>query len=139
MVKWNHSYFKYALDRFHSDFQILNVLAARVQYSTYRTLDIHQFCKLKSGCFTRESVVKRIQIFTDLSMLLAVYFRHVYKFKTYTCGLYRFILPSSTIIEYIFNSFLFCKSSLNKKLLNIYLIEVHERDIRPSNCKENFL
>ena len=38
------------------------------------------------------------------------------------------MLRSSTIIKYIFNSFLYSKCSLNKKLLNIYLIEVHERD-----------
>ena len=38
---------------------------------------------------------------------------------------------SSTIIKYtIFNSFLFSKSSLNRKLLNTYLIEVHERDTK---------
>ena len=37
----------------------------------------------------------------------------------------RSICRSSTIIKYIFNSFLFSKSSLNEKLLNIYLIEVH--------------
>ena len=35
---------------------------------------------------------------------------------------------SPTIIKYIFNSFLFSKSSLNKNLLNIYLIEVDESD-----------
>ena len=37
--------------------------------------------------------------------------------------------------EYTFNSFLFSKSSLNKKLLNIYLLKVDERDtyIRPKN------
>ena len=31
-------------------------------------------------------------------------------------------------IAFIFNSFLYSKSSLNKKLLNLYLIKVHERD-----------
>ena len=44
----------------------------------------------------------------------------------------RLISRSSTIIEYIFNRFLFSKGSLYKKLLNIYLIIVHER----ANCRE---
>ena len=38
------------------------------------------------------------------------------------------ILRSSTIIKYIFNTFIFSKRSLHKKLLNIYLIEVDERN-----------
>ena len=36
---------------------------------------------------------------------------------------------SSTSIEYTFNNFLYSKCSLNKKLLNIYSIEVDERNI----------
>ena len=39
---------------------------------------------------------------------------------------YGLVSRSSTIIKYIFNSFLFSKRSLHKKLLNIYLIEVDE-------------
>ena len=38
------------------------------------------------------------------------------------------VLRSSAIIKYIFNRFLFSKRSLHKKLLNIYLIEVDERN-----------
>ena len=37
-------------------------------------------------------------------------------------------MRSSTSIKYIFNSFLLSERLLNKKLLNIYLIIVHERD-----------
>ena len=36
---------------------------------------------------------------------------------------------SCTIIEYLFKGFLFSKSSLNKKLLNIYLMKVYRRDV----------
>ena len=39
-----------------------------------------------------------------------------------------YVLRSSTTIKYIFNRFLFSKRSLHKKLLNIYLIEVDERN-----------
>ena len=38
------------------------------------------------------------------------------------------ISRSSNVTKYIFNRFLFSKRSLNKKLLNIYLIKVNERD-----------
>ena len=50
--------------------------------------------------------------------------------KTNILG-FEYLLCSSTIIKYIFNSFLFSlfsNRSLSKKLLNTYLIEVHERD-----------
>ena len=43
-----------------------------------------------------------------------------------------YVYRSSTIIEYTFDSF-FSKSSLNKKLLNTYLIKVQERNI--TDCK----
>ena len=44
------------------------------------------------------------------------------------------LLRSSTIIKYIFNTFIFSKRSLHKKLLNIYLIEVEDRN----NCPKGF-
>ena len=44
-------------------------------------------------------------------------------------GILSLLSSSCAIIEYILNSFLFSKSLLNIKLLNIYLIKVNERDI----------
>ena len=41
---------------------------------------------------------------------------------------------SSTIVEFIFNGFSLIKILLNKKILNIYLMGVDERDI--SDCNQ---
>ena len=48
--------------------------------------------------------------------------------KNYLAFKFISLTRSSTIIEYIFNRFLFSKRSVNKKLLNMYSIIVDERD-----------
>ena len=39
-----------------------------------------------------------------------------------------YVSRSSTIIEYVFHSFIFCKGLLNTKLLNIYLTKADKRN-----------
>ena len=63
---------------FRKNFQTFNARAAR----SALFLNVLPFCKPKSSCFIRETVVKRISFFMEVLMLYVAYFAH-FDFKKF--------------------------------------------------------
>ena len=71
---------------------------------------------------------KNLLMTMDFSYLIVVYNQNsIHQHLIPSLSLHH-VLRSSTVIEHVFNSFLFSESSLKKKVLNTYLIKVDECD-----------